>query len=648
MTGWRLLLTRPAEECGAVAASLAEAGIRSASLPLLAIEPLAETAEQRATILELDRYCAVIVVSKPAARLGIELLDKYWPQPPLGPAWFSVGAATGAILESYGLDVSWPERGDDSEALLALPRLDEALARPDPKVLILRGEGGREFLAETLRGRGVQVDMLELYRRSLPDYPALTLATMVRSERLNGLVVSSGQVCCRCVSWRPIPGPKCLSYPCSYPVRGWRRWLDSWAPNELWIAVAQELRPCWRPCGKPRWPLPDAKDGNVSEADSKKEPLQPRQRAGPATEPAKPAKPAKPVPSKPAANGGAKSLAALALLVGLGGVALGGYGIWQLQQLGAQQDQRLEAMQGLPSRRVSWPSANASWLRASVGWNSCRRPASWRSAVACWPRCRVISSAFPGGSSRLGASRESGAWPKPSTCCAWRCCDSRPCRTKSAEMLVHEADLILQKQDDPGAYGTRQKLLEGLEALRSLPELDRTGLFLQLGHCVGRPASSARSPGIRQRRGAAGKRPGQSLAALAERIDALRAGGLRCQCRREAAARRQTLGQVRLALSLAIEQAQWAVLNGNTRVYRQSLEQASTLLRIISAMITARPVALEALTQREVEVSLPDLAPALQALQAYVQKRERRDESDAGETSAQPEAQDAEQEAQRT
>lgn len=35
--------------------------------------------------------------------------------------------------------------------------------------------------------------MLELYRRSLPDYPALTLATMVRSERLNGLVVSSGQ-----------------------------------------------------------------------------------------------------------------------------------------------------------------------------------------------------------------------------------------------------------------------------------------------------------------------------------------------------------------------------------------------------------------------------------------------------------------------
>lgn len=57
----------------------------------------------------------------------------------------------------------------------------------------MRGEGGREFLAETLRGRGVQVDFLELYRRSLPDYPPGTLAQVVRSERLNGLVVSSGQ-----------------------------------------------------------------------------------------------------------------------------------------------------------------------------------------------------------------------------------------------------------------------------------------------------------------------------------------------------------------------------------------------------------------------------------------------------------------------
>lgn len=193
MTGWRLLLTRPAEECIALAAALSELDVHSASVPLLAIEPLAETAEQRATMLELDRYCAVVVVSKPAARLSLELLERYWPQPPLGQVWFSVGAATGAILEGFGLDVSWPSTGDDSEALLALPRLYEALDVADPRVLILRGEGGREHIAETLRRRGVQVDRLELYRRYLPDYPPGTLLETLRSERLNAVVVSSGQ-----------------------------------------------------------------------------------------------------------------------------------------------------------------------------------------------------------------------------------------------------------------------------------------------------------------------------------------------------------------------------------------------------------------------------------------------------------------------
>lgn len=193
MSGWRLLLTRPAEECVALAATLTEAGIHSSSLPLLAIEPLAETAAQRAAMLELGRYCAVVVVSKPAAKLGLKMLGRYWPQPPLGQVWFSVGAATGATLQDFGLDVCWPPSGDDSEALLALPRLAAALSVTDPKVLILRGEGGREYIAETLRNRGVQVDTLELYRRYLPNYPRGTLIETLRSERLNAVVVSSGQ-----------------------------------------------------------------------------------------------------------------------------------------------------------------------------------------------------------------------------------------------------------------------------------------------------------------------------------------------------------------------------------------------------------------------------------------------------------------------
>ena len=192
MTGWRLLLTRPTEESAALAATLADAGCFSSSLPLLEIEPLVLGEAQRATLLQLERYCAVIVVSKPAARLAIELLQQFWPHPPR-QRWFSVGAATAQILADHGLDVFYPEQGDDSEALLELPQLREAIARPEPRVLIVRGEGGRELLAERLGNQGASVEYLELYRRCLPAYADDSLVRRIRAERLNGLVVSSGQ-----------------------------------------------------------------------------------------------------------------------------------------------------------------------------------------------------------------------------------------------------------------------------------------------------------------------------------------------------------------------------------------------------------------------------------------------------------------------
>ncbi|MDL0437952.1 uroporphyrinogen-III C-methyltransferase [Stutzerimonas frequens] len=391
----------------------------------------------------------------------------------------------------------------------------------------------------------------------------------------------------------------------------------------------------------------------MSEADSKKEPLQP-----PASEPTpavEPAKSSKTAPSKPVASGGAKSLATVALLVGLGGVALAGYGVWQLQQLGAQEGQRLEAMQGT-AEQTRQLAERERQMAARLG-----RLEQLPSASELEERRRMLAT-LQSDQQRLsgrveqvlGASREE-----------WRLAEAEHLLrmamlqlsamqdVKSAEMLVHEADLILQKQDDPAAYSTRQKLLEGLEGLRSLPELDRTGLFLQLGALRGQTAQlSALAPefvnGEAQPESAQDSRWQRWLNELTRyvRVDfdagadvkPLLAG--------------QTLGQVRLALSLAIEQAQWAVLNGNAEVYRQSLEQASSVLKDHfsedNGQARGLRKRLEELSQREVEVTLPDLAPALEALQAYVQKRERRDAGDAGEAPAQPETQDAEQEAQRT
>jgi len=189
VTPWRVLLTRPAEESMALAAALAEAGVSSSSLPLLEIEALPVTPEQQAVLADLSRYCAVVVVSKPAARLVLQHFHQAWRQLP----WFSVGAATARVLADHGLNIHYPETGDDSEALLEVPALREAVARPNARVLIVRGEDGRELLAERLRERGASVDYLELYRRFLPAYPAGELMERIQLERLNGVVVSSGQ-----------------------------------------------------------------------------------------------------------------------------------------------------------------------------------------------------------------------------------------------------------------------------------------------------------------------------------------------------------------------------------------------------------------------------------------------------------------------
>lgn len=197
MTGWRLLLTRPAAECTALAATLAEAGVYSCSLPLLETEALAQTPEQGTIMRELERYCVIVVVSKSAARLGLELLGRNRAAPPPGVHWFSVGAATAQVLDGYlqahGLRAGFPCAGDDSEALLALPQFTAALQVPSPRALIIRGEGGRELIADTLRQRGVAVDYLQLYRRVRPQYPAGTLTRLIAQAQLNGLLVSSAQ-----------------------------------------------------------------------------------------------------------------------------------------------------------------------------------------------------------------------------------------------------------------------------------------------------------------------------------------------------------------------------------------------------------------------------------------------------------------------
>jgi uncharacterized protein HemX len=87
----------------------------------------------------------------------------------------------------------------------------------------------------------------------------------------------------------------------------------------------------------------------------------------------------------------------------------------------------------------------------------------------------------------------------------------------------------------------------------------------------------------------------------------------------------QSLTQVRLALSLALEQAQWAALNGQAPVYTQALAEARDVLKgSFNQDNPQSKVMLEQigeLSQQPVTVLTPDLATTLSAVQGYLERR---------------------------
>ena len=186
LAGLSILNTRPVAQAGALSHSLREAGAEVLELPLIEIEPLPVTGPERQCLLDLDRYDYVFFVSANAARLGLEAIADYWPQWPHQLPALAVGRTTAALLELAGLSVICPAQ-EDSEGVLALPELLEATGL---RVLVLRGEEGRELLPDTLRTRGARVDVVPLYRRVLPALAA-TLWKDLREPLPDWVLLSS-------------------------------------------------------------------------------------------------------------------------------------------------------------------------------------------------------------------------------------------------------------------------------------------------------------------------------------------------------------------------------------------------------------------------------------------------------------------------
>ncbi len=338
-----------------------------------------------------------------------------------------------------------------------------------------------------------------------------------------------------------------------------------------------------------------------------------------------------PAQKEPSQRRSGNGLVIVALLLGAAGVAIGGWSVWQLRAVQAGHQQQSGQLQDIGSQTLILKQSEQQ-LAA--------RLAQLPPAEELEDRRRLVTQ-LQGDQQRLSQRLETvlGASRKD-----WRLAEAEHLLRlaslrlsalqdiNSAQALVQGADEILREQDDPGAFAAREQLAKSVAALRSVAQPDRTGLFLQLAALRDQATQlNALAPEYKDQ--------GESLFGLTDgQEDSYWAkwwGKISRYIRIDFQADKnirpllagQSLTQVRLALNLALEQAQWAALNGEAQVYSKAVAQARNVLdsnfnrdNEQSKRLGER---LDELAKQPVSVMTPDLTQSLSAVQAYLEQRHK-------------------------
>jgi uroporphyrinogen-III synthase len=182
-----VVVTRPARQAAAFAQKLAALGADAIVFPTIVILPPEDTVALESVHARLHEYDFAVFVSANAVEYGAPPAAR-WPSSLVALA---PGPGTVEALASVGItNARMPETTFDSEGLLALPELRDPRGR---RVIVFRGERGRELLADTLRARGAQVDTVACYRRAAPASGAEGLVEALRERRANVLTLTSSE-----------------------------------------------------------------------------------------------------------------------------------------------------------------------------------------------------------------------------------------------------------------------------------------------------------------------------------------------------------------------------------------------------------------------------------------------------------------------
>lgn len=184
----RVLITRPAAQAQRLAQLIERAGGEAIHFPALEIAaPLDSTALKR-VLADIARFDIAIFISPNAVAYGLAHLKEHVGLPPhLTIAAIGRGTAK-ALVETGVTKIIVPPDGSDSETLLALPQLIDVTGK---RIVIFRGEGGRELLGDALRARGAEVAYAECYRRVRPATDAAPLAARLNAGNLDIVTVTS-------------------------------------------------------------------------------------------------------------------------------------------------------------------------------------------------------------------------------------------------------------------------------------------------------------------------------------------------------------------------------------------------------------------------------------------------------------------------
>ncbi|MFM2407482.1 MAG: hypothetical protein RL358_224 [Pseudomonadota bacterium] len=172
LRGLSVLVTRPKAQAQSLVEQINQLGGRAILLPLLDIRAVENPALLHQQLAHLSDFDLAIFISPNAVQYGMEAIAAAHAALPKKIA--TIGASSAQRLREFGVqNVLVPLLQSDSEALLALPELRDMQGQ---RVMILRGDGGRELLGDTLKARGASV-YASCYQRSAA---AVTLADVLR------------------------------------------------------------------------------------------------------------------------------------------------------------------------------------------------------------------------------------------------------------------------------------------------------------------------------------------------------------------------------------------------------------------------------------------------------------------------------------